>query len=88
MPAADVSSVLVRPCPEPKFGDYQTNALMGLAKRNQLRLHICIIISSNSNRLQRLALVSRHSIAYKQIKTVRLGAEIDETNIAHIESAT
>ena len=36
MPAADVSSVLVRPCPEPKFGDYQTNALMGLAKRNQL----------------------------------------------------
>ena len=36
MPGADVSSVLVRPCPEPKFGDYQTNALMGLAKRNQL----------------------------------------------------
>ena len=36
MPDADVSSVLVRPCPEPKFGDYQTNALMGLAKRNQL----------------------------------------------------
>lgn len=36
MPDADVSSVLVRPCPEPKFGDYQSNALMGLAKRNQL----------------------------------------------------
>ena len=36
MPGADVSSVLVRPCPEPKFGDYQTNALMGLAKRDQL----------------------------------------------------
>jgi len=36
MPEADVSSVLVRPCPEPKFGDYQTNALMGLAKRGQL----------------------------------------------------
>ena len=36
MPEADVSSVLVRPCPEPKFGDYQTNALMGLAKRDQL----------------------------------------------------
>ena len=35
MPDADVSSVLVRPCPEPKFGDYQSNALMGLAKRNQ-----------------------------------------------------
>ena len=36
MPDADVSSVLVRPCPEPKFGDYQSNALMGLAKRDQL----------------------------------------------------
>jgi arginyl-tRNA synthetase len=36
MPDADVTSVLVRPCPEPKFGDYQTNALIGLAKRNQL----------------------------------------------------
>jgi len=36
LPDADVSSVLVRPCPDPKFGDYQSNALMGLAKRNQL----------------------------------------------------
>jgi arginyl-tRNA synthetase len=26
------STVLVRPCPDPKFGDYQTNALMALAK--------------------------------------------------------
>jgi arginyl-tRNA synthetase len=32
LPEADVSSVLVRPCPDVKFGDYQTNALMGLAK--------------------------------------------------------
>ena len=39
MPDADVSSVLVRPCPDPKFGDYQSNALMGLAKRNQLNPH-------------------------------------------------
>lgn len=31
-PEADVATVLVRPCPDPKFGDYQTNALMGLAK--------------------------------------------------------
>src|SRR5579871_5981916 len=31
VPGADVSSVLVRPC-DPKFGDYQTNALMSLAK--------------------------------------------------------
>ena len=28
--------VLVRPCPDPKFGDYQTNALMGLAKARKL----------------------------------------------------
>ena len=36
MPDADVSKILVRPCPEPKFGDYQANALIGLAKRNKL----------------------------------------------------
>ena len=28
--------VLVRPCPDPKFGDYQTNALMSLAKARKL----------------------------------------------------
>ena len=32
LPDADVSTVLVRPCPDPKFGDYQSNALMSLAK--------------------------------------------------------
>ena len=32
LPEADVSAVLVRPCPDPKFGDYQSNALMALAK--------------------------------------------------------
>lgn len=36
LPDADVSSVMVRPCPDPKFGDYQTNALMGLAKARKL----------------------------------------------------
>ncbi len=36
MPDADVSSVLVRPCPDPKFGDYQTNALISLAKSRKL----------------------------------------------------
>ena len=36
LPDADVSSVLVRPCPDPKFGDYQSNALMGLAKSRKL----------------------------------------------------
>jgi len=32
LPDADPAAVLVRPCPEPKFGDYQSNALMSLAK--------------------------------------------------------
>ncbi len=36
LPDADVSSVLVRPCADPKFGDYQSNALMGLAKARKL----------------------------------------------------
>jgi arginyl-tRNA synthetase len=36
LPDADPGSVLVRPCPDPKFGDYQSNALMALAKARQL----------------------------------------------------
>ncbi|HEX9047131.1 MAG TPA: arginine--tRNA ligase [Verrucomicrobiae bacterium] len=36
LPDADVSAVLVRPCPDAKFGDYQTNALMALAKARKL----------------------------------------------------
>jgi arginyl-tRNA synthetase len=36
LPEADVSGVLVRPCPDPKFGDYQSNALMALAKARKL----------------------------------------------------
>ena len=36
LPDADVSIVLVRPCPDPKFGDYQSNALMPLAKARKL----------------------------------------------------
>ena len=35
LPDADVSAVLVRPC-DPKFGDYQSNALMSLAKTRTL----------------------------------------------------
>ena len=35
LPDADVSAVLVRPC-DPKFGDYQSNALMSLAKARKL----------------------------------------------------
>ena len=36
LPDADVSAVLVRPCPDPKFGDYQTNALMAVAKARKM----------------------------------------------------
>ena len=36
LPDADVTTVLVRPCPDPKFGDYQSNALMSLAKARKL----------------------------------------------------
>jgi arginyl-tRNA synthetase len=36
LPDADAASVLVRPCPDPKFGDYQSNALMALAKARKL----------------------------------------------------
>ena len=36
LPDADASAVLVRPCPDPKFGDYQSNALMSLAKARKL----------------------------------------------------
>ncbi len=32
LPEADTATVLVRPCPDPKFGDYQSNALLSLAK--------------------------------------------------------
>src|SRR6266446_5825002 len=36
MPDADTSTVLVRPCPDPKFGDYQSSALISLAKARKL----------------------------------------------------
>src|SRR5262249_17973704 len=36
LPDADVASLVVRPCPDPKFGDYQTNALMSLAKSRKM----------------------------------------------------
>ena len=36
LPDANVSIILVRPCPDPKFGDYQSNALMALAKSRKL----------------------------------------------------
>src|SRR5258708_4119238 len=36
MPDADLSSVMVRPCPDPKFGDYPTHTLISLAKARKL----------------------------------------------------
>ena len=35
LPDANLETVLVRPCPDPKFGDYQSNALMSLAKERK-----------------------------------------------------
>jgi arginyl-tRNA synthetase len=35
LPDADLSTVQVRPCPDPKFGDYQSNSLMALAKERK-----------------------------------------------------
>jgi arginyl-tRNA synthetase len=36
LPDADLASVQVHPCPDARFGDYQTNSLMGLAKARRL----------------------------------------------------
>ncbi len=36
LPDADIRAILVRPCPDAKFGDYQSNALMSLAKARKL----------------------------------------------------
>jgi len=36
LPDADTAIILVRPCPDPKFGDYQANALMSLAKARKI----------------------------------------------------
>jgi arginyl-tRNA synthetase len=36
LPDADVTTVQVRPCPDPKFGDYQSNSLIALAKARRL----------------------------------------------------
>ena len=35
LPDADLARVLLRPC-DPKFGDYQSNALMALAKQRKM----------------------------------------------------
>ncbi|MBM3846057.1 MAG: arginine--tRNA ligase [Verrucomicrobia bacterium] len=35
-PDASLTNVVVRPCPDPRFGDYQSNAIMGIAKERKL----------------------------------------------------
>ncbi len=35
LPDANLATVQVRPCPDPKFGDYQSNSLMALAKERK-----------------------------------------------------
>jgi len=36
LPDAELTAVQVRPCPDPKFGDYQTTSLMALAKERKM----------------------------------------------------
>ncbi len=36
LPDAQLGSILIRPCADPKFGDYQTSALMAVAKERKL----------------------------------------------------
>jgi arginyl-tRNA synthetase len=36
LPDANLASIQVKPCPDPKFGDYQSNALMALAKERRM----------------------------------------------------
>ena len=36
LPGVDTASVLVRPCPDPKFGEYQSNTLMAIAKERKM----------------------------------------------------
>ncbi len=36
LPDANTVNVLIRPCPDPKFGDYQSNALMSVAKERKM----------------------------------------------------
>ncbi len=36
LPDANFSLVMVRPCPDPQFGDYQSNSLMALAKERKM----------------------------------------------------
>src|SRR5882757_3420874 len=60
LPSADVSTVLVRPC-DPKFGDYQSNALMSLAK--QLKMNPRQLATDKVARLDVSAVCEKVEIA-------------------------
>ena len=36
LPDADLGKILIRPCPDPKFGDYQTSALIAVARAREV----------------------------------------------------
>ena len=36
LPDADLGKILIRPCPDPKFGDYQTSALIAVAQARKV----------------------------------------------------
>ena len=38
LPDANAQMIQVRPCPDPKFGDYQSAALISLAKERKLAM--------------------------------------------------
>ena len=55
LPDADVSAVLVRPCPNPVFGDYQCSALLALAKaqkRKPAELALDVVEELNKTQLR------------------------------------
>lgn len=57
IPEADLSKVLVRPCPDPRFGDYQCNALISLAKelkRNPRELAAAVVARLELGRWSRV----------------------------------
>ena len=62
-------------------------ALARLAKRQQSGLHVRVVKRGGGDGLQRLTLGRRHGVADEDVQAVRLGAEINEANIAHVKPA-
>jgi arginyl-tRNA synthetase len=80
LPDADVSLVLVRPCPDPKFGDYQTNALMSLAKARKLNPRQ--LATDVLARLELSAVCEKVEIAGAGFLNFRLQAAVLAQNLA------